>query len=113
MSEREFVGTARLVGAVPNTLTPFADGELELYQLDPPLCGYRVVAASKTLWAMRIKIPPEPPEDPVSTAFYGVTGGEGLQVVRGRSFRAAPTADPPPGHWPTPDTWFSDARNRR
>lgn len=30
MSEREFVGTARLVGAVPNTLTPFADGELEL-----------------------------------------------------------------------------------
>jgi hypothetical protein len=83
MSEREFVGTARLVGAVPNTLTPFADGELELYQLDPPLCGYRVVAASKTLWAMRIKIPPEPPEDPVSTAFYGVTGGEGLQVVSG------------------------------
>ncbi len=80
MSEREFVGTARLVGAVPNTLSPFADGELALYQLDPPLCGYRVVAASKTLWAMRIKIPPE---DPVSTAFYGVTGGEGLQVVSG------------------------------
>jgi hypothetical protein len=83
MPEREFVGTARLVGTVPNTLSPFADGDLELYQLDPPMCGYRVVAASKTLWAMRIKIPPEPPEDAVSTAFYGVTGGEGLEVVAG------------------------------
>jgi hypothetical protein len=52
---------------------------MELYHLDPPLCGYRVVAASKTLWAMRAHIPPDPPDDPVSTAFYGVTG-EGLQI---------------------------------
>ncbi len=40
-----------------------------------------MVAASKTHWAVRIQIPPEPPEDPVSIAFYGVTGGEALQIV--------------------------------
>ena len=84
MTERAFSGSARLVGTVPNTLSPFAKGEIELYQLDPPLCGYRVVAASTTLWAVRIQIPPEPPEDPVSTAFYGVTGGEALQIVSER-----------------------------
>ena len=81
MSEREFVGVARLIGSVPNTVSRFAVGEIELYELDPPLCGYRVVAASKKLWAMRIPTPPSPPEDPVSTAFYGVTGGEDLQIV--------------------------------
>jgi hypothetical protein len=81
VSEREFVGAARLLGSVPNTVSPFAVGEIEIYELDPPLCGYRVVAASKTMWAMRITTPPEPPEDPMSTAFYGVTGGEGLEIV--------------------------------
>ncbi len=84
MAERISSGVARLIGTVPNTLSPFAKGEIELYQLDPPLCGYRVVAASKRLWAVRIQIPPEPPEDPVSTAFYGVTGGEALQIVSER-----------------------------
>ena len=48
MSEREFVGVARLIGSVPNTVSRFAVGEIELYELDPPLCGYRVVAASKS-----------------------------------------------------------------
>jgi hypothetical protein len=81
MTERTFKGFARLIGTVPNTLSPFAKDEIELYELDPPLCGFRVVAASKTLWAVRIQIPPEPPEDPISTAFYGVTGGEALQIV--------------------------------
>jgi hypothetical protein len=81
MTDRTFAGVARLIGTVPNTLSPLAKGDIELYQLDPPLCGYRVVAASKTLWAVRIQIPPDPPEDPVSTAFYGVTGGEALQII--------------------------------
>jgi hypothetical protein len=36
-----------------------------------------------TLWAMRAHRmdSPEPPDDPVSTAFYGVAG-EGLQILR-------------------------------
>ncbi len=39
MTERIFAGVARLIGTVPNTLSPFAMGEIELYQLDPPLGG--------------------------------------------------------------------------
>jgi hypothetical protein len=85
MSEREFVGVARLIGSVPNTGAPlFVQGDIELYQLDPPLCGYHVVAAAKKLWAVRVHAPPEPPEDPVSTALYGVTGGEDLQILWGQ-----------------------------
>jgi hypothetical protein len=84
MTEHAVSGVARLIGTVPNTLSPFARGEIELYEVDPPLGGYRVIAASKTLWAMRIQIPPQPPEDPVSTAFYGVTGGEALEIVSGQ-----------------------------
>jgi hypothetical protein len=77
-----YFGVARRVGSMPNT-DFFAEGELELYHLSPPLCGYHVVAASKSLWAMRAQPvdSPEPPEDPVSTPFYGV-GGEGLYVFR-------------------------------
>lgn len=65
-------------------------GDLQLYHVNPALCGYNVVAASQTLWAMRAQcIYPdgrlEPPEadDPVSTELYGVTG-EGLQIDRGQ-----------------------------
>jgi hypothetical protein len=80
MSERKFVGVARLMGSVPNTVDKWiAVGDMGLYHLDPPLCGYRVVAVSQTIWAMRAHIPPEPPDDPVSTTFYGVTG-ESLQI---------------------------------
>lgn len=76
------IGVARRVGSLPNT-DLFARGELELYHLSPPLCGYHVVAASMTLWAMRAHRvgSPEPPDDPVSTAFYGVAG-EGPQILR-------------------------------
>jgi hypothetical protein len=68
----------------------FAVGELELYHLSPPLCGYNVVAASQTMWAMRAQMITEdgrlePPEadDPVSTDLFGVTG-EGLQIDKGQ-----------------------------
>ncbi|WP_231639687.1 hypothetical protein [Mycobacterium sp. Marseille-P9652] len=78
----DVIGTARRIGSVPNTVAPlFAVGDLELYEVDPPLCGYRIVAASKSMWAVSIQSPPAPPEDPVSTALYGVTGGEALQIV--------------------------------
>jgi hypothetical protein len=96
MSGREFVGVARVIGSVPNTVSRFAVGEIELYELDPPLCGYRVVAASKTLWAVHIPTPPEP-EDPVSTAFYGVTGGEELQIVSGRKLPGSADGRSPAG----------------
>jgi hypothetical protein len=35
MSAREFVCVARLIGSVPNTVSRFAVGEIELYELDP------------------------------------------------------------------------------
>ncbi|GBE66363.1 hypothetical protein MFM001_28250 [Mycobacterium sp. MFM001] len=80
MSERRFAGVARLVGSVPNTVDRrFAVGDMQLYHLDPPMCGYRVVAASQTGWWARSHHPPDPPDDPVSTTFYGVTG-EGLGI---------------------------------
>lgn len=82
-------GVARLVGSVPNEEL-FAEGDLELYQLRPPLCGYHVVAASRTMWAMRAqaifpdgRLDPPEADDPVSTDLYGVTG-EGLQIDKGR-----------------------------
>ncbi|MHC9296458.1 hypothetical protein ACRCUN_28660 [Mycobacterium sp. LTG2003] len=63
-----------------------AVGDMQLYHVNPPLCGYNVVAASQTMWAMRAqaiypdgRIEPAEPDDPVSTELYGVTG-EGLQV---------------------------------
>ena len=68
----------------------FAVGELKLYEMRPPLCGYHVIAVEESLWAMRAQyidedgnlVPPEP-DDPVSTNFYGVAG-EGLDVDRTR-----------------------------
>ncbi len=63
-------------------------GDLELYQVSPPLCGYHVIAAEQTTWAMRAqciypdgRIDPAEPDDPVSTDLYGVTD-EGLQFDR-------------------------------
>ncbi|HTQ20122.1 hypothetical protein [Mycobacterium sp.] len=77
-------GVARRVGSLPNP-DLFAQGDLELYELNPPLCGYRVVAASTSLWAVHVHTAdsPQPPEDPVSTAFFGVKG-EGLHIFRER-----------------------------
>jgi hypothetical protein len=81
-------GVARFVGTVPNDHEIFSiryPDDLELYELDPPLCGYRIVAAAQSMYAMRaawIGDPdPPPPDDPVSTRLYGTTGGEGLQIV--------------------------------
>lgn len=63
-----------------------AVGDMKLYHLSPPLCGYNVVAAAQTMWAMRAqciypdgRIEPAEPDDPVSTELYGVVG-EALQI---------------------------------
>jgi hypothetical protein len=78
-------GVARLVGSVPNEFDPFAVGDLEIYRVDPPLCGYRIIAASKSMWAMRAQCVSAdgtvsgPADDSVSTTLYGVAN-EGLQV---------------------------------
>ncbi|ART71111.1 hypothetical protein BTO20_23500 [Mycobacterium dioxanotrophicus] len=84
-------GVARLVGSVPHTdpvMRIIGVGDLELYRVSPPLCGYHVIAAQRTTWAMRAqyihpdgRIEPAEPDDPVSTDLYGVTG-EGLQIDR-------------------------------
>ena len=93
-----FAGTARLVGAVPNERW-FAVGDLELYQMRPPLCGYHVIAAERSMWAMRAqaiypdgRIEPPEPDDPVSTDFYGVAG-EGLDIDRSNSVVAVTCED--------------------
>jgi len=78
-------GVARHVGSAPNEVDPFAVGDLEIYRVDPPLCGYRIIAASKSLWAMRAHCIDAdgtvsgPADDPVSTTLYGVAN-EALQV---------------------------------
>ncbi|MEN4448647.1 hypothetical protein [Mycobacterium sp. SM3041] len=72
---------------MPNNAV-FTVGDLELYQVRPPLCGYHVIAAERSMWAMRAQyidtdgslVPPEH-DDPVSTSFYGVAG-EGLDIDR-------------------------------
>ncbi len=63
-----------------------AVGDMKLYHVSPPLCGYNVVAAAQTMWAMRAqcihpdgRIEPAEPDDPVSTELYGVVG-EALQI---------------------------------
>lgn len=84
-------GVARFVGTVRNEHRLFSviyARELELYHVDPPLCGYRVVAAAQTLYALRAVVvgdpDPPPPEDPVTTTLFGTTGGEGLHVEWGQ-----------------------------
>lgn len=81
-------GVARFVGKIRNDHEIFRviyPNDLELYHLDPPLCGYAIVAAAQTIYAMRAQLlgdpNPPPPDDPVSTSLYGTTGGEGLQIV--------------------------------
>lgn len=82
-----FGGTARLVGSIPNAEL-FAVGDRELYQMRPPWCGYHVVAAEQSMWAMRAqciypggRLEPPEPDDPVSTGIYAVAG-EGLTIDR-------------------------------
>ena len=85
MLEFGTVGVARLLGTVPNDHEIFRimyPEDLLLYQVDPPLCGYRVVAAAQHIYAVRVRFvgDPTPPDDPVSTTLYGTSGGEGLQI---------------------------------
>lgn len=65
------VGVARRVGSLPNP-DVFADGDLELDHVNPPLWGYNVIAASKSLWAVSLAPAdsPAPPEDPVSSTAW-------------------------------------------
>jgi hypothetical protein len=81
-------GVARLLGTVRNDHQIFRimyPEDLLLYEVDPPLCGQRVIAAAQSIWAMRARFidDPTPPDDPVSTTLFGVAGGEGLQVEWG------------------------------
>jgi len=43
---------ARLVGSSPEKVEYFQRGDLEIYRVDPPLCGYRIIAAAMTPYAM-------------------------------------------------------------
>ncbi len=94
-------GVARFVGTIPNDHELFGvifAKELELYHVDPPLCGYRVVAAAQSLYALRaVRIgdpDPPPPEDPVTTTLFGTTGGEGLHVEWARELFEAQGRSP-------------------
>ncbi|MGA5464929.1 hypothetical protein [Mycobacterium sp. NPDC050041] len=97
MSARAPVGIARYVGSVPRNPDDWAAlmdaADVQLYRVDPPLTGHRVVAATQSMWAIRLRCVGEdgPDEDPVSTTIYGVTGGEGVRVDRDRPL--AETAD--------------------
>jgi hypothetical protein len=81
-------GVARLVGSSPEKVEYFQRGDLEIYRVDPPLGGYRIVAAAKSLWAMRAQYVDADGkvhgrnDDPVSTTLYGVAN-EALQVGAG------------------------------
>jgi hypothetical protein len=81
-------GSARFLGTVRNDHEIFSQlysDSLELYQLDPPLAGFRVVAAGQGMWAMRVAVAgdgePPPRDDPVMTTLFGTTGGESLQIL--------------------------------
>lgn len=87
MSEAEMCGVARFLGTVPNDHYVYSvvyPHNLELYQLDPPLHGYQVVAAAQAITAAQAVLIgdpiPEPLDDPVSTVLFGTSGGEKLQI---------------------------------
>jgi hypothetical protein len=83
-------GVARLVGFSPDKVDYFQRGDLEIYRVDPPLGGYRIIAAATSPWAMRAQyVDAEGKvhgrnDDPVSTTLYGVAD-EALQVGVGTS----------------------------
>lgn len=110
VSDPPNVGVARYVGSVPKAsvpndldeLTSFVEatplekrvrrslesyvasrevGDVELYHVDPPLEGFHVIAATQMLWAICIG-EDGPVDDPVSTTFYGVSGGESVRIER-------------------------------
>jgi hypothetical protein len=84
------MGIARYVGSAPRDPDDWAAlmnvGDVERYRVDPPLAGHHVVAATQSMWAIRLRCIGEdgPDDDPVSTTFFGITGGEGVRVDRDR-----------------------------
>jgi hypothetical protein len=86
------IDVARLVGSSPEKVHYFQRGDLEIYRLDPPLGGYRIVAAATYPWAMRAQYVDAEGKvhgrngDPVSTTLYGVAN-EALQLPHPRPRR--------------------------
>ena len=78
-------GIARLVGLSPDKVELFQRGDLEIYRVDPPLCGYRIIAAATSPYAMHAQYIDADGkvhgrrDDPVSTTLYGVAN-EALQM---------------------------------
>jgi hypothetical protein len=78
-------GVARLVGLSPDKVEYFQRGDLEIYRVDPPLCGYRIIAAAMSPYAMGAQYIDADgkvhgrKDDPVSTTLYGVAD-EALRV---------------------------------
>jgi len=60
------------------------------------VCGTESSRRRKAL-GQAYPTPPEPPEDPVSTAFDGVTGGDELRCLENKSYRVARRPIPHPG----------------
>jgi hypothetical protein len=78
-------GVARLIGLSPDKVEFFQRGDLEIYRVDPALCGYRIIAAATSAYAMGAQYIDADgkvhgrKDDPVSTTLYGVAD-EALQV---------------------------------
>lgn len=72
----------------------FQRGDLEIYRVDPPLGGYRIIAAATSPWAMGAQYIDADGnvhgrnDDPVSTTLYGVAS-EALQVGEGTRLTTA------------------------
>ncbi|WP_149373300.1 hypothetical protein [Mycolicibacterium sp. P9-64] len=68
-------GVARLVGSSPDRVDYFQRGDLEIFRVDPPLCGYRIIAASQSpvcharaVGRRRRQLPRSALADPLETA---------------------------------------------
>jgi hypothetical protein len=87
-------GLARLVGLSPEKVEYFQRGDVEIYRVDPPLCGYRIIAAAMSPYAMHAQYIDADGkvhgrrDDPVSTTLYGVAN-EALQVDASTKFDSA------------------------
>jgi hypothetical protein len=93
-------GVARLIGSSPEKLEYFQRGDLEIYRVDPPFGGYRIIAAGMSLWTMRAQYVDADgkvhgrKDDPVSTTLYGVAN-ETLQVDAGTKLITVDGSYPP------------------
>lgn len=92
-------GVARLVGSTSDKVEYFQKGDLEIYRVDPPLDGYRIVAAAQSPWAMHAQYIDADGkvhgrrDDPVSTTFYGVAN-EALRVGAGTKLTTSDGSHP-------------------